>query len=165
MSSFVTSRRRDTRWSTRSKPWCWQLFEAPSGSWPARLDGLDWTCYPELTLATEGGWSPAHAKEPAFGAGVSVDSRLRDELGARDDWLQEVMSAGFDAVPFDEMLRIYRTKSLAEVVDAGATLSKQASFLANWAERAITDALQLDPGDLGPRRKKGGRKSAAQQRE
>jgi hypothetical protein len=138
----------------------WRNFAA-SDSWVAPIGG--WT---ELHLADRDYWATERREHPALGAGLTLPWEMLDQVRdeARTDWRRQVFAAGYSLHPDDreQLVRIYRTKYLVEVMTAGVTLDEQARHVAEWTARAIADlnALMPQPALVVPERKRGGRRAA-----
>ena len=107
----------------------------------------------ELLLSPEDFWAEDRTGEPAFGAGAVFEHRkgrtIRDELGdpARAQWRTQLRQAGFSVLingP-DSYIRVYRTRHLAELLNAGASLDQQARSLAAWVTTALDALLAMPP--------------------
>jgi hypothetical protein len=119
-----------------------------SDDWLGAHDG--WL---ELLLSSEDFWAEDRTGEPAFGIGAVFEHKkgktIRDELAdpARAEWRAQLREAGFSvlATSSDSYVRVYRTRYLADLLTAGASLDQQARALAAWVTSGLNDLLGYPP--------------------
>jgi hypothetical protein len=124
----------------------WHLFDTPEGSWLTRIQAGGFEGYPELMAASDDLWWSSSSGDPAFGVGYTLDERLYESLAADADWIARLVRADVDVSIYDELVRIFRTKPMADVLGEGKTLEEQARALARWAKLGLSDIGQLAPG-------------------
>jgi hypothetical protein len=98
-------------------------------------------------------WTVDRMGQPAFGAGTTLPHKRggigRDEVmdPARTAWRNKLANAGFHIYlpPTDNSVDIYRTKYIAELLPAGATLDQQAFVLADWVMASFEALLAMSP--------------------
>lgn len=119
----------------------WQMFEA--GGWSEALGG-----YPELLVSESDFWLEDLLGAPAFGAGLTIQSRVRDRLLEADDggWARKAEELGFCIFEAEGVTRVYRTRYLTDLVSAGASIDEQARDLGVWSTEAIDQINVLVPG-------------------
>jgi hypothetical protein len=119
----------------------WQTFKA-EGTWAAPLEG-----YPEFTVAESDEWTYDRAGEPAFGAGLTLPGDLADELrsAAQRPWRETLEGQGVTIQAWGDMVRVYRTMYLAELIAKGPTIDTQAQALAQWADESFALVAAHDP--------------------
>jgi hypothetical protein len=134
----------------------YQLFAAEA-TWAEALEG-----YPELQAADTDRWSADRLGEPAFGVGYTLPGALRDKLLSSDarQWRDAVEAEGFSVADDNGLMRVWKTKYLAELIPKGATHEVQARELAQWGDEALRVLAQHDPDVTLPpkpvrRRRKG----------
>jgi hypothetical protein len=129
----------------------WEQFKTPAGSWLERFSRFEASV--ELIVSDRDYWSPGQHGEPAFGAGYSFEAALHPVLSARREWVEQLDVAGFSCELWADWVRVYRTMPMSDLLGTGDTLNTQARALGTWAQNAITELGQLDPGDVElPRR-------------
>lgn len=126
----------------------WQVFATPEASWLERIQAGGFEAYPELMAASDDLWWADSRGEPAFGAGYTLDERLFEPLAADSDWVARLEDAGVDLDVYDDYVRVFCTKQMADVLAEGKTLDEQARVLARWAKRAMMVVGDLLPGDF-----------------
>ena len=126
----------------------WQLFTTPEESWLSRIEAGGFQAYPELMAASDDSWWSDSRGEPAFGVGYTLDARLYESLAADADWLARLAHASVDLDIYDDYVRVFCTKPIADVLGEGSTLDEQARALARWAKPGLTTVGELDPGDF-----------------
>jgi hypothetical protein len=126
----------------------WQLFEVPEGSWLRRIADAQFEAYPELMASPDDRWWAESRGEPAFAAGYTLDGRLYERLAADGGGVHRVQEAGVDLAIYDDLVRLFCTKPVKELLNEGQTLDEQAHVLAQFAKRSLTIAADLDPGEF-----------------
>jgi hypothetical protein len=131
---------RGVEWRKNDWGTLWQTFE--DSGWAMRFGG-----YPELLIADTDFWLGDHVEAPAFGAGLTIQSRLRDALQAAEGgrWPGRAEELGFAIFEADGVTRIYRTRYLTDLIAAGPSIDDQARELARWMTTAIDEIQGLDP--------------------
>jgi hypothetical protein len=131
---------RGVEWGKKDWGTLWQAFE--DFGWAMRFGG-----YPELLIADTDFWLGDHVEAPAFGAGLTIQSRIRDALlGAEGGrWPGRAEELGFTIFEGDGVTRVYRTRYLTDLIAAGPSIDEQARELADWMTAAIDEIQGLDP--------------------
>jgi hypothetical protein len=152
----------ELEWSDKSDS-LWQCFAA-AGTWAEALEGS-----PDIESANTDHWSSDRIGEPAFGAGYTLPGTVAPVLLASDSqsWRDAVEADGFSVRPSSDgdWLYIRRTKYVAELIPAGATLDAQTRVLGKWLDDALQALARHDPGVQPPpkpvprRRRKGATES------
>jgi hypothetical protein len=133
----------------------WEQFETPGGTWLERFAGFEYGV--DLVVSDRAFWSHDHRDEPAFAAGYSFESALHPALSARREWVRQLDTAGYCCELAFEWVHVYRTLPMRDIVGFGDSLQAQAQGVGKWAQAAIEELGQLDPGEVAlPGRPGGG---------
>lgn len=71
---------------------------------------------------------------------------LYPTLSAQSDWARRLDDAEFSLELWSGWVHVYRTLPMKDVLAHGTSLSDQAEPLGQWAEKAIADLGDIDPG-------------------
>lgn len=120
----------------------WVTFKARDTDWWAQYDG-----YAEIHAAdSDAGFGQQRRGEPAIGVGVTLDGAYGETIfSERTDWVAQLREFQLDPARDDDVLRIYRTVYLAEILIAGVTLEEQARWLADRMKAAMRDLRSVPP--------------------
>jgi len=126
--------------------WSWQVLRAPACWATERYDG-----WAELVTSVEDRWKPEELalESPCFGTGFTFERGKAGELldDCRREW-RDQLAAGRDGIWLateGNLLRLYGTLYLSEVITAGVTFDDQAGFIAEWAERTLDRVISAVP--------------------
>lgn len=133
----------------------WMIFASRDEDWWTSYDG-----YPEIHVADRDTYFGQQRRgEPAFGLGVTLPAGYGETIFAeRIDWVSKLRELRVDPAS-EDVLRLYRTVYLAEVLVAGVTLEEQAGWLAGRMRDALRDLRATAPdGPLALPPKRGRRR-------
>lgn len=119
----------------------YQTFAPSTAKWFGDVERFG-NAYPELQYWYTDDWTPDRRDAPAFCAGVTFNDPADDIRYALldEDW-RAGLPNGVTVDGSGRVLRVVRTKYLAELVVAGVTFEEQVQALKIWADQAITDVM------------------------
>ncbi len=123
----------------------WVQFKLPSG-WLEELG--DEIVSIEILAANRDYWSADRLTEPALGVGLSFSASLHEDLSVKTGWIEQLGAAGFSFALWEDWVRVYRTRPLRDLLEAGDSFGNQAALIRDWTDEGVEALRHLDPGPL-----------------